>query len=78
MLSELLIAVIIVLFLIVWIVTVALAFVGGFLYKGKKKHLTEPKKPTEADIRKAKRMQKEVENFMTYNGIPQEAINDYE
>lgn len=75
MLSEILIAVIIVLFLIVWVVTVAIAFVGGLLYKGRKKPPAEPKKPTEAEIRKAKRMQKEVENFMTYDGTEQEAID---
>lgn len=78
MLSELLIAVFLILFFMVWAVTLALAFVGGVLYKNKKRKLTEPQKPTEMDIRKAKRMQKEVENFMTYSGIPQEAINDYE
>ena len=78
MLREVLIAIIILLFFMIWIMTLALAFIGGFLYKGRTKPKFRTKKPTEADIRKAKRMQKEVENFMNYNGIPQEAINDYE
>lgn len=75
MFNELLIAMFIVLFFMVLSILVALAFTAGFFFKGKKKPISEPKKPTEEDIRKAKRMQKEVENFMAYNGTPQDAID---
>lgn len=75
MFNELLIAMFIVLFLMISSAICVLSFLAGFIYKGKKKPISEHKKPTEEDIRKAKRMQKEVENFMAYNGTPQDAID---
>lgn len=75
MLNEFLIALFILLFFMVLSLVCVLCFTAGFIFKGKKKPKHKPQKPSEAEKRKAKRMQKENENFMVYSGIPQDAID---
>ena len=52
------------------------SFVAGFYYKLKKKPFNKTKPLTEAEKREFKRIQAEYENFMNYNGTPQDVISD--
>ena len=62
--------------LLIWLFSLLLAFAGGYLYSRIKK--PNPKKKAHTSENKAinEREQREYENFMTYNGRPQEAISD--
>jgi hypothetical protein len=67
-----------VLLVMIWEVSLVLAALGGFLYKNKKRPTPQEKPTTDEEKRAFCRMQKEQDNFMTYDGTPQEAINDYD
>lgn len=65
---------------ILWELSLVGAFLLGVIFNPKiKKNKTTVKKGdiSEENKKNIKRMQKELENFMTYDGTPQEAINDY-
>lgn len=60
---------------IVWVLSVVFAFVLGYWSNGKEKRLPEAKEPTSEDLKAIEKMRKEYENFMAYDGTPQNAIN---
>ena len=62
--------------LFAYLIICGISFAGGF-YLGKKKR-PEPRvsEPSEEDKRQIERNRKEFENFMNYNGRPQDAISD--
>lgn len=65
---------------ILWELSLVGAFLLGVIFNPKiKKNKTTVKTSSisEENKKNIKRMQKELENFMTYDGTPQEAINDY-
>ncbi len=62
----------------IWEISLVLAFVAGSRFKGKKRPAAESKSLTEEEKRAFGRMLKEQENFMNYDGTPQDAINDYD
>lgn len=63
---------------ITWAISLVFAFVGGFWVKLRKRPSPAAKEPTEAEKKAIRKQQKEQENFMTYDGTPQNAINDYD
>lgn len=69
-------AILFLILLIVWLFSVIFSFVGSFYYCRIKKPTDKTKAPTEAEKREYKRNQIEFENFMNYNGRPQDVIND--
>ena len=60
-----------------WEISLAGAFFAGKRCKKKKPQGNIPE-ITEKERKAFERMQKEQENFMNYNGTPQDAINDFE
>jgi hypothetical protein len=60
----------------VWLFSVMLSFVGGFYYCRIKKPTDKTKTLTAGEKAEYKRNQIEFENFMNYNGRPQDVIND--
>ena len=58
--------------LFVYLIIGVFLFAGGFYLGRKKRPSIERKEPTEEE----KKAEREFENFMTYSGVPQEAIND--
>lgn len=61
------------------VIMAAICFIAGILLgpaKEPEKLVTTPRKPDSEELRKAKRMQKEVANMLSYNGEPQEEITD--
>lgn len=68
--------------LIVFVPVVTMAatcFIAGMLFgqaKEPKKAAPAPRKPDGEELRKAKRMQKEMANMLSYNGEEQEEITD--
>lgn len=69
------IAVIFLIMVIVWVLSVVAAFLLGFYSKSKEKTPPTPKELTQAEIKEIEKIRKEYENFMAYNGTPQDAIN---
>lgn len=67
----------IILVVMIWEMSLALAFIAGQKVKFKRPKRAEAQMSKEAE-KSLLRIQKEQENFMTYDGTPQEAINDYE
>lgn len=66
--------------IMLWELSLVGAFLLGVIFNPKiKKNKTTVKTSSisEENKKNIKRMQKELENFMTYDGTPQEAINDY-
>jgi hypothetical protein len=63
---------------ITWAISLFFAFVGGFWVKLRKRPSSAAKEPTEDEKKAIRRQQKEQENFMAYDGTPQNAINDYD
>ena len=66
--------------IMLWELSLVGVFLLGMIFNPKiKKNKTTVKKGdiSEENKKNIKRMQKELENFMTYDGTPQEAINDY-
>lgn len=61
---------------ILWLISLVVSFVGGFYLCRIKKRTTKPKKPTKAEINEMEQLRKEYENFMSYDGTEQNAIND--
>lgn len=57
-----------------WEISLVLAFVGGRMTKSKKKPAAVSKPPTEEEKRQADKLQKELENFMRYDGTEQDAV----
>ena len=64
--------------IMLWELSMFVAFVAGTKYKGKKKPAATVQNNTADNDKALKRMQKEYENFMAYDGTPQNAISDYE
>lgn len=61
--------------LLIYLVFIALAFVGGYLI-GKRKRPIEAKiSPSEDDKKNEERTKKELENFFNYRGDKQEDIS---
>ena len=61
--------------LLVYLIFIAVAFVGGY-FIGKRKRPTETKiLPTEAERKQEEREKKELENFINYRGDKQENIS---
>lgn len=58
-----------------WEICLAGAFVGGYILGKKNKGATPRPKISEEEQRQSEKRQKELENFMTYNGMPQNDIN---
>lgn len=69
------IAVIFLILVIVWALSVVAAFLVGFHSKGKEKTPPTPKEPTQAEKKEIEKIRKEYENFMAYDGTPQDAIS---
>ena len=67
----------IILIVMLWEISLALSFIFGFYFKNKSKGQIKEKAVTEEEKKHLKRVQKEQENFMTYDGTEQKAINDY-
>lgn len=65
----------IVLIVMLWEMSLILAFMLGRRSRSKKKVAARPE-PSEKELMEAKKAQRELENFMSYNGTEQEAIND--
>ena len=65
------------LIIMLWEISLVLAFIAGTKRKTKRatKANTTVNKKTEKTI---SRIQKEQENFMSYDGTPQDAINDFD
>ena len=63
--------------IMMWEVSLVLAFWAGFTYKAKKKPAKTEKTLTDEEKRRLERVQREQENFMTYDGTPQQAIDAY-
>ena len=61
--------------IMMWEISLALAFFAGFTYKGKKRPTKNEKPLTEQEKRHLERVQREQENFMTYDGTPQPDID---
>lgn len=74
--NELLVAMFIFLLFLVWLLTMGVSFAVGFAYARRRKPRPEPKQISEEEMRESRRNQKELENFMNYNGRPQEIINE--
>lgn len=62
--------------LLIWLFSLLLAFVGGCLYSRIKKPISNKKTHTSENKAINEKEQKEYENFMTYNGRPQNVISD--
>lgn len=62
----------------IWEISLILAFVGGILCKRRMKRNPKETALTEEMQRHYNRVQKEAENFATYDGTPQDVISDYE
>jgi hypothetical protein len=60
---------------ILWVLSVVGAFVLGFWSKGKERTPLEAKPLTEGERKALDKMNKEYDNFLSYNGTPQNAIN---
>ena len=65
----------IVLIIMLWEMSLILAFMLGRRARLKKKVPARPE-PSKQELMEAKKAQRELENFMSYNGTEQEAIND--
>ncbi len=63
-----------VILIMLWEISLILAFFCGFKWKGRKRPSTIPKEPTEEEKRQADKLQKELENFMSYDGTEQDAV----
>lgn len=64
-----------ILIIMLWEISLAGAFILGGMCK-KKKPQANATKMTKEEQKAFNRMQKEQENFMNYDGTPQDAIND--
>lgn len=64
--------------IMLWELSMFVAFVAGTKYKGRKKQTAAEKKESADNEKAIKRMRKEYQNFMEYDGTPQDAISDYE
>lgn len=62
----------------IWEICLVIAFVSGFAIGKKTKPSEKIKEPSAEEKRAMRKSQKEFENFMTYSGVQQEAINDFE
>lgn len=65
--------------IIIWIISLSLAFMGGFYYSIKKRAAQKPKalqSENKALTEEEKKEQREYENFLSYSGKPQEGINE--
>lgn len=62
--------------LFAYLIICAISFVGGFYLGKKKKPQPIQNEPSEEEKRKIERNRREFENFMNYNGRPQDVIND--
>ncbi len=67
-----------ILIVMIWEVSLVFAFLGGFALKNKKRPTPQEKPLTKEEMKVFRRAQKEQDNFMTYDGTPQDVINDYE
>ena len=67
----------IILIIMIWELSLAFAFWLGTKFK-KRKNVNPEREITEKERKALDRIQKEQQNFMTYDGTPQEAINDFE
>ena len=65
-----------ILLIMIWEISLIFVFAGGFLLGGKKKCRVDKKSITAQDLKDFNKRQKEQENFMAYDGTPQDAIND--
>lgn len=61
--------------IMLWEISLVLAFLAGFTYKGKKRPAKTEKTLTKEERRHLERVQKEWENFMAYDGTEQRVIN---
>ena len=68
----------VILIVMLWEISLVLAFTGGFLCRKRKRPIAQDTPLTEEEKKVFRRIKKEQENFMTYDGTPQNAINDYE
>lgn len=64
-----------VLIVMVWQISLVLAFFVGRHYKAKPRYDKEEMRLTEEDARQIERERREQENFMKYDGTPQDVIN---
>ena len=67
----------IILIVMIWELSLVFAFWLGTKFK-KRKSVSPEREITEKERKALDRIQKEQQNFMTYDGTPQEAINDFE
>lgn len=58
-----------------WVLSVVIAFVLGYWSRGKGNTPLETKPLTEDEKKALEKMNKEYDNFLSYNGTPQNAIN---
>lgn len=68
-------ALLLLILLMVWLFSLAVSFVAGFMCWRIKKRTSNTKPLTEQEKREIERNQREYENFMTYSGKPQNAID---
>ena len=59
-----------------WEISIVAACLVGFWFSGRKKPKTTIKKVDEDEARRIRKRQREQENFMSYDGRPQESTDD--
>jgi hypothetical protein len=62
--------------LLIYLILCGISFVGGFYLGMKERPEPIPNEPSEEEKRQIERSRREFENFMNYNGRPQDVIND--
>ena len=69
----------IVILIMLWELSLVAAFLLGKNHKGKARKVSATEDTVNDENNKSlARIQKEYENFMTYDGTPQNAINDFD
>lgn len=62
--------------LLIYLILCGISFVGGFYLGKKKRPESTTNEPSAEEKRQIERSRREFENFMNYNGRPQDVIND--
>lgn len=69
-------AILLLILIITWLLSLTVSFMGGFYYCQMKRYTRKSKSLTEAEKKEHRQNQIEFENFMNYNGRPQDVIGD--
>jgi FtsZ-interacting cell division protein ZipA len=64
--------------IILWEISLILSFLSGFWLGRKKKFVSKQKTAEVKNKSDTNRQIKESENFLSYDGTPQDVINDFE